>query len=114
MIHFYYKKGLQSQIQEWCLLSLTSFLQRTSIYESVWLSSCLLVSATRNQWLKATFPLLLARYCSLDSIDRSIFYMAVIEFCKQFIGDKQQIQQIFESVAKPGTPYAELINLLNF
>lgn len=87
------------------------------MYESIWLSSCLLVSATRNQWLKATFPLLLGRYCSLNSIDRNIFYMAVIEFQKQFTGDTQQIlqiQKIFKSVAKTGTPYAELINLMGF
>ena len=111
------EKGLQSQIQEWCLLSLTSFLQRTSIYESIWLSSCLLVSATQNQWLKATFPLLLNRYCSFETMDRAIFYMSVIEFRKQFAQDAAQLQaiySIFEAVALPGTPYAELIKLLDF
>jgi hypothetical protein len=109
------EKGLQSQIQEWCLLSLTNFLQRTSIYESIWLSSCLLVSATRNSWLKSTFPFLLNRYCSFETIDRAIFYMSVIEFRKQFT-DKSQLQTIystFESLAKPNTPYADLIRILN-
>ena len=85
------EKGLQSQIQEWCLLSLSNFLQRTSIYESIWLTSCLLVSATRNQWLKSTFPFLLNRYCAFETIDRAIFYMSVIEFRKQ-LQDKSQIQ----------------------
>lgn len=109
------EKGLQSQIQEWCLLSLSNFLQRSSIYESIWLTSCLLVSATQNQWLKSTFPFLLNRYCAFQTIDRAIFYMSVIEFRKQFT-DKSQIQTIhstFESVAKPKTPYEELIKLLN-
>jgi hypothetical protein len=109
------EKGLQSQIQEWCLLSLSNFLQRTSIYESIWLTSCLLVSATKNLWLKSTFPFLLNRYCAFETIDRAIFYMSVIEFRKQ-LQDKSQIQSIystFESVSKPGTPYDELIKLLN-
>jgi hypothetical protein len=109
------EKGLQSQIQEWCLLSLSNFLQRTSIYESIWLTSCLLVSATKNHWLKATFPFLLNRYCAFETIDRAIFYMSVIEFRKQF-SDKSQTQSIystFESVAKPGTPYDELLKLLS-
>jgi hypothetical protein len=109
------EKGLQSQIQEWCLLSLSNFLQRSSIYESIWLTSCLLVSATQNQWLKSTFPFLLNRYCAFQTIDRAIFYMSVIEFRKQFT-DKSQIQTIystFESVAKPKTPYDELLKLLN-
>ena len=109
------EKGLQSQIQEWCLLSLSNFLQRTSIYESIWLTSCLLVSATCNQWLKSIFPYLLNRHCSFETIDRAIFYMSVIEFRKQF-QDKQQLDSIyktFEAIAKPDTPYLELINLLN-
>jgi hypothetical protein len=110
------EKGLQSQIQEWCLLSLSNFLQRTSVYESVWLTSCLLLSATQNVWLKSTFPFLLGRYCAFETIDRAIFYMSVIEFRKQF-KDKTQIQMIhktFETLAKQGTPYAELTKLLNF
>ena len=109
------QKGLQSQIQEWCLLSLSNFLQRASIYESIWLTSCLLVSATRNQWLKSTFPFLLNRYCAFSTLDRAIFYMSVIEFRRQF-SDPAQLQSIkatFESVARPNTPYAELIKLLN-
>jgi hypothetical protein len=94
---------------------LTSFLQRASIYESIWLSSCLLVSATKNQWLKATFPFLLNRYCSFETIDRAIFYMAVIEFRKQFqdVKQLQEIYAIFEAVAKPDTPYSELIKLMD-
>ena len=109
------EKGLESQIQEWCLLSLCNFLQRASIYESIWLTSCLLVSATKNHWLKATFPFLLNRYCAFETIDRAIFYMSVIEFRKQF-QDMTQIQIIyssFESVSKPGTPYDELLKLLS-
>ena len=104
------QKGLQSQILEWCLLSLSNFLQRSSIYESIWLTSCLLVSSSQNKWLKSTFPFLLNRYCSFETIDRAIFYMSVIEFRKQFQQDKSQTQQInniFESVAKPGTPYEQ-------
>ena len=109
------EKELQSQIQEWCLLSLSSFLQRTTVAESIWLTSCLLVSASRNQWLKSTFPFLLNRYCAFETIDRAIFYMSVIEFCKQFDADKTQLQTIystFEPVAKPGTPYEDLLKLL--
>ena len=109
------EKGLQSQILEWCLLSLSNFLQRSSIYESIWLTSCLLVSSSHNKWLKSTFPFLLNRYCSFETIDRAIFYMSVIEFRKQF-QDRSQIQQIFsifESVSRSGTPYEQLINLLN-
>jgi hypothetical protein len=108
------EKGLQAQIQEWCLLSMSNFLQRATLAESVWLTSCLLVSATRNLWLKSTFPFLLNRYCAYETIDRAIFYMSVIEFCKQF-ADKTQVQTIyaaFEAVAKPGTPYEELLKLL--
>lgn len=108
------EKGLQMQIQEWCLLSLCNFLQRATLAESIWLTSCLLVSATKNQWLKSTFPFLLNRYCAFETVDRAIFYMSVIEFCKQF-NDKTQLHTIyttFESIAKPGTPYEELIKLL--
>ncbi len=108
------EKGLQGQIQEWCLLSLSNFLQRATLAESIWLTSCLLVSATRNLWLKSTFPFLLNRYCAFETIDRAIFYMSVIEFCKQF-KEKSQLATItstFEAVAKPGTPYEELLKLL--
>jgi len=41
--------------------------------------------------------------------------MSVIEFRKQFT-DKSQLQTIyltFESLAKPNTPYADLIRILN-
>lgn len=109
------EKGLHAQIQEWCLLSLSNFLQRASIHESVWLTACLLVSATHNQWLKSTFPFLLNRYCAFQTIDRAIFYMSVIEFRKQ-LSDKTQIQSLlstFEAVARPKTPYDELVKLLN-
>jgi hypothetical protein len=112
------EKGLQLQIQEWCLLSLSNFLQRTTIQESIWLTSCLLVSATRNLWLKSTFPFLLNRYCAYETVDRAIFYMSVIEFRKQF-SDKSQLQTIittFETLVNQENavegPYQELIKLL--
>ena len=73
------------------------------------------MSATKNEWLKATFPFLINRYCSFETIDRAIFYMSVIEFRKQFqdTTQLQSIYTIFEAVAKPGTPYAELVNLMD-
>jgi len=108
------EKGLQPQIDEWCLLSLSNFLQRSNIHESIWLTSCLLISSRRNCWLKSTFPFLLNRYCSLDSIDRTIFFMAVVDFKKQF-ADKATINAIhsaFSSVAKPDTPFKEILDLI--
>jgi hypothetical protein len=108
------EKGLQPQIDEWCLLSLSNFLQRSNINESIWLTSCLLISSSKNVWLKSTFPFLLNRYCSLDSIDRSVFFMAVVEFKKQFT-DKTTILAIhsaFSAVAKPDTPFKEVLDLI--
>jgi hypothetical protein len=107
------EKGLQAQIQEWCLLSLSNFLQRTNIYESIWLTSCLLVSATRNLWLKSTFPFLLNRHCLYETLDKAIFYMSVIEFCKQFndIAHVRIVITAFETVAR--SEYQQLIKLLN-
>lgn len=108
------QKGMQLQIQEWCVLSLSNFFQRSRMYESIWLTSCLLVSCSQNQWLKSTFPFLLNRYCAFETIDKAIFYMSVIEFIKQL--DDAQVKSIlstFEMHAKPGTPFEELLKLIN-
>jgi len=108
------EKGLQSQIQEWCLLSISNFVQRSNVNESVWLLSCFLISVSKNMWLKSTFPFVLNRYGACETIDKAIFFMAVIEFSKQ-LQDKAQVSSIyktFESVAKPDTPYIELVKIL--
>ena len=43
-------------IQEWVMLSLSNFTQRTPIAMATWSITCFFVCASRNQWLRALYP----------------------------------------------------------
>lgn len=108
------KKGLYLQIQEWCLLSLSSFLLRPNLSESIWLLSCLLISASKDSWLRSLFPFILNRNGMMEEIDRRIFCIAILDFKSRLIDQTQlnSFNKIFDINTKISEPFFKQLILI--
>ena len=108
------QRGLISQIQDWCLLSLSNFILRPNTLESIWFMSCLLISVSKNKWLKAMFPFILNRNCIFEDIDKKIFFKAFLEFKSELNSDVKinSIIKIFEQVSGEKIIYQELLKFI--
>lgn len=101
-------------MQDWVLLSLSNFTQRSPLAMAIWSLSCCFVAVTATVWLRALFPLIQGRMGLFEEHDKELFYISALEFQRQ-LGNEQQKQQfhnIIKSVAHPDTPYAELLKRL--
>ena len=109
------QKGFISQIQDWCLLSISNFILRPNTHESIWFMTCLLISVSKNKWLKAMFPFVLSRNGIFEEVDKSLFFKAFLEF-KNELKDELKISSIiksFEQGSKEKLIYQELIKFIN-
>merc|ERR1719357_2023176 len=68
-------------LQEWVLMALPNFIQRSPISHSVWCLTVFFISAAAdNQWLQAMFPHLQQRYGLYQSEDKKLFCLAARHF----------------------------------
>lgn len=101
-------------MQEWVLLSLSNFTQRSPLAMAIWSLSCCFVAATSTLWLRALFPLIQGRIGKFQEQDKQLFYILALDFYKQLEKDehKAQFYGVIKSVALPDTPYVELLKRL--
>ncbi|XP_053209649.1 huntingtin-like [Panonychus citri] len=104
-----------SMIQEWVLLSLSSFTQIQPISSAIWSLSCFLASAASNVWVRSLFYCLVARGNGLyEAKDEDIFYLCCCNFYDELTKDhqKESFISIFEDVTKLDSPYSKLLTFL--
>ena len=120
---------------EWVLVSLPNFTRRAPLSHSIWYFvrqgfrftfvlrclSCFFLAASPNPWLQAMFPHLQHRQppapspnsppSSTPHEDKRLFCLAAADFYTGLSDQRQKEKfiQTFESVAAPGSPYAELL-----
>ncbi|KAK3887735.1 hypothetical protein Pcinc_008172 [Petrolisthes cinctipes] len=101
-------------VQEWVLLSLSNFTQRTPISLAVWCLTCFFIAASSNRWLRAAFPSVQARLGKLEARDIQIFCMSASHFRKSLATDEQKakFEAVFQAVANPGCPFQTLLDCL--
>ncbi|XP_064465594.1 huntingtin-like [Ornithodoros turicata] len=100
--------------QEWVLLSLSNFTQRSPLAMAIWSLTCCFVAATSSLWLRALFPLIEGRMGKFQDHDKQLFYISALDFFKQLENKEHQMQfcAVIEGVAVPDSPYAELLKRL--
>ena len=125
-------------LTEWVLVSLPNFTRRAPLSHSIWYPlrqgrsrlptpfyfrclSCFFLAASPNPWLQAMFPHLQHRQppaptpgspsSSTPHEDKRLFCLAAADFYTGLSDQRQKEKfiQTFESVAAPGSPYAELL-----
>ena len=124
-------------LTEWVLVSLPNFTRRAPLSHSIWYFvrlgsdpdrptfirclSCFFLAASPNPWLQAMFPHLQHRQppatspnspsSSTPHEDKRLFCLAAADFYAGLSDQRQKEKfiQTFESVAAPGSPYAELL-----
>lgn len=101
-------------MQDWVLLSLSNFTQRSPLAMAIWSLSCCFVAVTATVWLRALFPLIQGRMGMFEEHDKELFYISALDFQRQLVNEqhKTQFYNIIKGVASPDTPYAELLKQL--
>lgn len=101
-------------MQDWVLLSLSNFTQRSPLAMAIWSLSCCFVAVTVTVWLRALFPLIQGRMGMFEDHDKELFYISALDFQRQLVNEhhKTQFYNIIKGVASPDTPYAELLKQL--
>ncbi|XP_076067326.1 huntingtin isoform X2 [Oratosquilla oratoria] len=108
------ESGEEGIVQEWVLLSLSNFTQRTPVALAVWCLTCFFIAASCNRWLRAAFPCVQARLGKLDARDRQIFCLAATHFRQSLAREEQRVKfdAVFQAVAIPGSPFHELLSCI--
>ncbi|XP_013398873.1 huntingtin [Lingula anatina] len=106
-----HKKKQQSLVQDWVMLSLSNFTQRTPIAMAIWSLTCFFISASTNQWLRALFRHVESRMGKLEEADCQLFHTAALDFYDQLSeeGQRRAFQSTFQAVGQTGSPYADLV-----
>ncbi|XP_074614489.1 huntingtin-like isoform X2 [Acropora palmata] len=107
-----HNQGLQTEVRDWVLLSLGSFVQRTPLSMAVWSLSCFFVSASNNKWIRALFSLIMGRMGRLQSLDVKLFCATALDFFRNQNLDstsKEIYVSTFSKAAATSAPYRELL-----
>lgn len=109
-----HQQSQQGLVQEWVMLSLSNFTQRSPVAMATWSLTCFFISASTNNWLKALFPHILGRIGKLELIDHRLFCLAALDFHRQLTDDvhRRSFAATFHSVAAPESPYSDLLGCL--
>lgn len=106
--------GQSDLVQDWVMLSLSNFTQRTPIAMATWSLTCFFISASANQWLRALFPHVHSRIGLMETVDRRFFCVAALDFYSQ-LKDQSQKKAFLVTMnasAQPETPYMDLVSCL--
>lgn len=107
-------EGGEGLVQEWVLLSLSNFTQRTPVALAVWCLTCFFIAASNDRWLRAAFPSVQARLGRLEDSDVQVFCLAGAHFRSSLATQQQRnkFDDVFNSASSPGSPFEELINCI--
>ncbi|EDO49115.1 predicted protein [Nematostella vectensis] len=103
-----HSQGQHSDVRDWVVLSLASFVQRTPLAMAVWSLSTLFTSASTSTWIRALFPHVVGRMGKLENIDVCFFSASALDFYENQGLDSSQkgiLVSTFKSVATAGSPY---------
>lgn len=107
-----HSQGQQTEVRDWVLLSLGSFIQRTPLSMAVWSLTCFFISASNNKWIRALFSYIVRRMGKLEDVDVRIFCSAAMDFYRTQNLDathKETLISTFRSAAQRSAPYREFI-----
>ncbi|KAK3095770.1 hypothetical protein FSP39_018831 [Pinctada imbricata] len=104
----------QSLVQDWVMLSLSNFTQRTPFAMAVWSLTCFFISASTNQWLRALIHHVVGRMGKTEDIDDKLFSLAAMDFYTNLKDEGQQRSFIstFQSVVHLGPTFQQLLDII--
>nr|XP_006822985.1 PREDICTED: huntingtin [Saccoglossus kowalevskii] len=111
-----HQQGQTVLVRDWVMLSLSNFTQRTPVSMAIWSLTCFFISSSTNMWICALLPHVIGRMGKLETIDKRNFCVAALDFYRHQLVEeagKRAFISIFQSVANPGGPYAELLAACN-
>ncbi|XP_061171379.1 huntingtin-like isoform X1 [Saccostrea echinata] len=104
----------EALVQNWVMLSLSNFTQRTPVSMATWSLTCFFISASTNSWLRPLINHVINRMGRMETVDQNLFCMAALDFyC--ILKDKQQqwtFISTFQNVSSLGPPYTDLLERL--
>ncbi|XP_056004424.1 huntingtin-like isoform X2 [Ostrea edulis] len=101
-------------VQNWVMLSLSNFTQRTPVSMATWSLTCFFISASTNSWLRPLINHVINRMGKMEAVDQSLFCMTALDFYS-VLKDKQQqwaFISTFQNVLSLGAPYTHLLERL--
>ncbi|KAF6024284.1 hypothetical protein EB796_017425 [Bugula neritina] len=107
--------GGSSFLQDWVLLSITSFTQRHPLAMAIWSLTCFFVSVSSNHWLKGLFPYVASRIGCLDEVDEKIFLLSCKDFYDGIRHDSHKSQtfvSVFQSAGRTELIYKTVLEAI--
>lgn len=105
----------QSLVQDWVMLSLSNFTQRTPVAMAVWSLTCFFISASTNQWLRALLSHVVSRMGKMELVDQRLFCLAAQDFYNQIKSDDSKTRAFistFQNVSQTAISYQEVLVML--
>lgn len=109
-----HNQSQEALVQEWVMLSLSNFTQRTPVSMATWSLTCFFISASTNSWLRPLINHVINRMGKMEAVDQNLFCMAALDFYS-ILKDKQQqwaFISTFQNVSTLGPPYTDLLGRL--
>ncbi|XP_071827308.1 huntingtin-like isoform X2 [Apostichopus japonicus] len=110
-----HRQGQSELVQDWVLLSLSNFTQRTPVAMAIWSLSVFFMCASTNQWVQNLLPLVLSRMGKLDTLDRELFVLFAKDFYHGQITEssaRRAFVSTFQTVCASEIAYSALLNQL--
>ncbi|KAJ8026358.1 Huntingtin [Holothuria leucospilota] len=110
-----HRQGQSELVQDWVLLSLSNFTQRTPVAMAIWSLSVFFMCASTNQWVQNLLPLVLSRMGKLESLDRELFVLFAKDFYRSQITEssaRRAFISTFQTVSASEVAYSALLNQL--
>nr|XP_022340193.1 huntingtin-like isoform X2 [Crassostrea virginica] len=109
-----HNQNQEALVQDWVMLSLSNFTQRTPVSMATWSLTCFFISASTNSWLRPLIHHAINRMGRMEAVDQNLFCMAALDFYS-ILKDKQQqwaFISTFQNVSTLGAPYTDLLERL--
>lgn len=100
-------------LQHWVVFSLPSLVHNVPVVISSRTLTCLFLSACRDPWLRAVFPLTQTRHRGKEPQFPQLLVEAAAHFYSHLDVKKQEVfRNVFEAAAKTSPLYAEILNVI--
>ena len=103
--------GRGSCVTDWVAISLGNVVARSPVAMATWSASCCFVAASKDSWLRRTFPLIVDRIGRLEEVDKRLFRLAAKNFFGGITdeGDKNAFKAAFRKHRAAAEHYDALL-----
>ena len=103
--------GRGACVTDWVAISLGHVVARSPVAMATWSATCCFVAASRDVWLRRTFPLVVDRVGQLEEVDTKLFRLAARNFFGAItdVGDQNAFKAAFRKHRDQGEHYRDLL-----